>query len=339
MTGEEGTRNSDSGGDGGDDCKAQKTGFDRRKEAIAKLTRSNASFIAGALAGSISRVVAMPFDVVKIRLQLQLEPYSMGKYVGMGHCVKTIVKEEGISSLWKGHISSQALSIGYSMLQFPTYEWATKVLKVNFGINNEMINSFVSGNTAAFVATCATFPLDTIRTRMVAQGEPKIYIGFFHALGSMVKHEGPLSLYRGLSTTLIGVMPYIGVSFATYISTKRFLASLDKSLIVDTHESTTWDKAIAGGMAGFVSKCIVHPFDVVKKREQVVGFCKARRAFGKVGKSYGGTLRAFVKIVRAEGVRGVFKGLFPSLAKAVPSSMIVFLVYDGVRNVLLHKEL
>eukprot|EP00056_Hartaetosiga_gracilis_P020629 m.20697 g.20697 ORF g.20697 m.20697 type:complete len:99 (+) comp8602_c0_seq5:958-1254(+) len=79
--------------------------------------------------------------------------------------------------------------------------------------------------------------------------------------------------------------------------------------------------------------------NVITVWSKVVGFHKARQSFGQVVKPYGGTVGAFVKITRSEGIRGVFKGLLPSLAKAVPSSMVVFLVYDDVRNFLLHEEL
>lgn len=64
-------------------------------EAHAALTAC-----AGALAGAVARFVVGPLDVLKIRLQVQLEPIAAGAqtahYTSMRQALVTIVKEEGI---------------------------------------------------------------------------------------------------------------------------------------------------------------------------------------------------------------------------------------------------
>ena len=55
--------------------------------------------IAGGLAGAVSRLAVGPLDVVKIRMQVQLEPIAQGmnsKYTGIVQALRTIVREEGI---------------------------------------------------------------------------------------------------------------------------------------------------------------------------------------------------------------------------------------------------
>lgn len=55
--------------------------------------------VAGGLAGAVSRIVVGPLDVVKIRMQVQLEPVHTGgtsKYTGVAQAMRTILKEEGI---------------------------------------------------------------------------------------------------------------------------------------------------------------------------------------------------------------------------------------------------
>lgn len=56
--------------------------------------------IAGGLAGAVSRLVVGPLDVVKIRMQVQLEPIARGmnsKYTGVVQALRTILREEGVS--------------------------------------------------------------------------------------------------------------------------------------------------------------------------------------------------------------------------------------------------
>jgi hypothetical protein len=56
---------------------------------------------AGAAAGCISRVIVAPLDLVKIRLQVQLEPVLGGsgisKYTGFTHAIATVLREEGVT--------------------------------------------------------------------------------------------------------------------------------------------------------------------------------------------------------------------------------------------------
>lgn len=73
--------------------------------------------LAGAVAGAVARAVVVPVDVIKIRMQLQHESGAAGKYHSSLHCAATMVREEGIRALWRGHVTSQALAISYSAVQ------------------------------------------------------------------------------------------------------------------------------------------------------------------------------------------------------------------------------
>jgi solute carrier family 25 (mitochondrial thiamine pyrophosphate transporter), member 19 len=55
--------------------------------------------MAGALAGAVSRLVVGPLDVVKIRMQVQLEPVAVGapsKYTGVWQALRQILADEGV---------------------------------------------------------------------------------------------------------------------------------------------------------------------------------------------------------------------------------------------------
>jgi solute carrier family 25 thiamine pyrophosphate transporter 19 len=104
----------------------------------------NDDVLAGAFAGLVARLTTAPFDFLKIRFQLQVHYnlpilYSLAhlslfvcvhsltqaaesaKYTNLLQAVKSVIKEEGFLSLWKGNLSATYLWITYAMIQFSVY--------------------------------------------------------------------------------------------------------------------------------------------------------------------------------------------------------------------------
>ena len=88
---------------------------------------------------------------------------------------------------------------------------------------------------------------------------------------------------------------------------------------------------ICGGLAGTCSKSIVYPLDVFKKKLQVQGFEEARKRFGQTTR-YKGLLHCAGTIARREGLRGLYKGLSPSLLKAFCSTGLTFASYEQCKK-------
>ena len=99
-------------------------------------------------------------------------------------------------------------------------------------------------------------------------------------------------------------------------------------------EVTVWiyitgvsESLLCGSGAGILSKMIIYPLDIIKKRLEIQGFEKARTDFGSV-RHYKGLNDCLTTIVKQEGPRGLFKGLSPSLLKAGLAASSNFLVYE-----------
>ncbi|CAH4028854.1 unnamed protein product [Pieris brassicae] len=312
-----------------------------RKVTIAQ------SAIAGGIASSVTRAIAQPLDVLKIRFQLQLEPIQNGsKYSSLLQAISSIAREEGVSTLWSGHIPAQFLSISFGVVQFSTYERLTQTFQRNepqFYINNKNYLNFCNGAVAATFATILSYPFDTIRTRLVAEQKiNKVYKGFSDSLLTMIRHEGASSLFKGIVPTIAQIAPYAGIQFYMYkLLTESIFNRLSlfqrKKAIGSVIETTIIGNVIAGSIAGLVSKTCVYPFDVIKKRLQIQGFQQHRKAFGR--QMYcSGSLQCIMLTINEEGVLALYKGYGPSLVKAIVVTALHFTVYDEIKHVILQMH-
>ncbi|XP_037112501.1 mitochondrial thiamine pyrophosphate carrier [Syngnathus acus] len=290
--------------------------------------------LAGSAAGMVTRALISPLDVIKIRFQLQIESLSSrragGKYWGLFQAARCIRREEGLPAFWKGHVPAQLLSICYGAVQFATFEFLTKAVHDMTPFNSQMSGvHFFCGGLAACSATVACQPLDTLRTRFAAQGEPKLYRNLTDGVRTMWRSGGALTFYRGLSPMLIGVFPYAGLQFFFYNVFKRLLAAPPSAGKSGENLRTL----LCGSGAGMISKTVTYPLDLLKKRLQVAGFEEARVHFGQV-RRYRGLADCVAQIAKEEGVPGFFKGLSPSLLKAALSTGFTFFCYELFLKVL-----
>ncbi|XP_062071470.1 MIF4G domain-containing protein isoform X4 [Lepus europaeus] len=181
--------------------------------------------VAGSVSGLVTRALISPLDVIKIRFQLQIERLSRrdpsAKYHGILQAARQILRDEGPTAFWKGHIPAQLLSVGYGAVQFLSFELLTELVHGATAHDaREFSVHFVCGGLSACMATLTVHPVDVLRTRFAAQGEPRVYKTLRDAVVTMHRTEGPLVFYKGLTPTLIAIFPYAGFQFSCYSSLK-----------------------------------------------------------------------------------------------------------------------
>ncbi|XP_063098557.1 mitochondrial thiamine pyrophosphate carrier isoform X3 [Cavia porcellus] len=209
--------------------------------------------------------------------------------------------------------------------QFLSFELLTELVhRANMYETHEFSAHFVCGGLSACTATLAVHPVDVLRTRFAAQGEPRVYKTLQDAVVTMYRTEGPLVFYKGLAPTLIAIFPYAGLQFSCYKSLKR---AYDWAIPADGKQTGNLKNLLCGSGAGIISKTLTYPLDLIKKRLQVGGFEHARAGFGQV-RSYRGLLDCTKQVLQEEGIQGFFKGLSPSLLKAALSTGFVFFWYE-----------
>jgi len=286
------------------------------------------SFLAGGVAGMCAKTTVAPLDRIKILLQAQSIHY---KDLGVVSGMQKIVKQENILALYKGNGAQMVRIFPYGALQFTSFEVFKKLLpKLNVsGLSKESHSmKFVAGSLAGLVSVTATFPLDTIRARLAFQvaGETK-YKGIIHAATVIYRNEGGLGgLYRGLVPTLIGIIPYAGLSFYCFELLKVFV--LKHCFWARTLESsgevqlTVPAKLLCGGLAGAFAQTASYPLDVTRRRMQL-------------GQFNGGMMEVLASTYKEDGViRGLFRGMSINYMRAIPMTAVSFSVYEMMKQMM-----
>ncbi|WAQ82508.1 hypothetical protein PtA15_2A825 [Puccinia triticina] len=233
-----------------------------------------------------------------------------------------IGKEEG----WRGYFKGNGINVvriaPYSAIQFSSYEIAKKLLS-RFSSTGELTTPLRlgAGAIAGICSVVSTYPLDLVRSRLsiisasigtrrpTRGGVEERGMGMIGMSMHVYKHEGGLrGLYRGLVPTVIGVAPYVGSNFAAYELLKTYFCPPVSGIAGARQQPSVLRKLACGALAGAFSQTITYPLDVLRRRMQVTGMAS-------MGFQYNGAWDATLKILKKEGLAGLYKGLWPNFLK------------------------
>lgn len=294
---------------------------------------------AGGLSGALTRAMFQPFDVLKIRFQLQVEPVAKlqkSKYKSMLQAVCLVRKEEGVVGLWKGHNSAQALSIIFGVSQFWCYEeLVANANNYKLCVNHAALTNFTCGGIAGGLAAFFANPLDVVRTRLIAQDFSRGYNNTYQVLKIIILQDGIKGLYRGFIPSLFQVVPMTGSNFMLY----KFFCGLWTNTMELSSERDIPGLGLVciGGLAGVISKTILYPMDLAKKRLQIQGFAQYRKTFGTFFECTG-LLHCMKQTIKMEGFFGLYKGLYPSMWKAGVTTAFHFAFYDKICSLIIKED-
>jgi CRP-like cAMP-binding protein len=279
------------------------------------------------VSGTASRTFVAPFDRLKIIMQTQPR---LSRYRGIRTGLAAMIREDtGIMrALFRGNGANVIRIVPSAAIQLMVVDRLHKYANSPAGLSRDTlgvtnhskaVNAVVIGGLAGMVAAAATYPLDYMRGRLALQKRGfERYRGTWHGLRLSVQEEGALSMYRGLTPSLLGVFPYVGLSFAMYETVQPLLPKKN-----DGSSQPTWSSQIvAGVLASATGQVASYPLDTVRRRMQVAGFAQGC----DIGRE--GMVRSLRQIVRQEGIRGLFRGLTPNLVKATPAGAVSFFVYE-----------
>jgi solute carrier family 25 carnitine/acylcarnitine transporter 20/29 len=165
--------------------------------------------VAGGFSAIPTTVVTTPMERIKVVIQTQDQVPGGKKYTGMFDAGSHMMKEGGISSLYRGTIATLARDIPGSAAYFVAYEFVYQLLKPKNSDAMSVPSVLFAGGMAGVAMWSIAIPPDVIKSRI--QSAPAgTYKGFFDCAGKMVASEGIGSLFKGLGPALLRAFPVIG---------------------------------------------------------------------------------------------------------------------------------
>ncbi|KAL9237396.1 hypothetical protein vseg_011949 [Gypsophila vaccaria] len=264
-------------------------------------------------------------------------PPDCFRYKGMLDVLNKIVRQEGITRLWRGTNAGLALAIPMVGIYMPFYDVfriRMEQLADENSPNMKPYVPFIAGALARSIACTTCYPIELARTRMQAfkemgkkpPGVLKTLLGVvsnssttFHS-----KFQNFRFLWTGLGAQLARDVPYSAICWSTLEPMRRGLSShMGNEASVATVVGSNF---AAGFVAGSLAAGTTCPLDVARTRRQIEN--DPARALRMT------TRQTLKEIWRDGGMKGLFAGVGPRVARAGPSVGIVVSFYEVMKYVL-----
>jgi len=187
-------------------------GFTKEKDGYAKWFMGNMA--AGAAAGASSLTFVYSLDYARTRLANDSKAAKKGgerQFKGLVDVYSKTLKSDGIAGLYRGFVVSCVGIVVYRGCYFGFFDSLKPVLLVG-DMKNSFFASFMLGWAVTIGAGLASYPLDTIRRRMMmTSGEAVKYKSSVDCGMQIIRKEGVSSLFKGAGANIMRGIAGAGV--------------------------------------------------------------------------------------------------------------------------------
>ncbi|XP_065849289.1 adenine nucleotide transporter BT1, chloroplastic/mitochondrial-like [Euphorbia lathyris] len=282
-----------------------------RNQALRRL-------ISGGIAGAVSRTAVAPLETIRTHLMVGSCGHSTTEVF------HNIINNDGWRGFFTGNFVNVIRVAPSKAIELFAYDTVLKHLTPKQGEQSKIPipASSIAGAVAGVSSTLCTYPLELIKTRLTVQRG--VYKNFVDAFIKIVREEGAGELYRGLTPSLIGVVPYAAANYFAYDTLRKAYKKGFKK-----EEIGNVMTLVIGSAAGAISSSATFPLEVARKHMQ---------AGALNGRQYQNMLHALVSIVEKEGVGGLYRGVGPSCMKLIPAAGISFMCYEACKRILIDAD-
>lgn len=293
---------------------------------LQKLRKSSTNIkymISGMTSAFFSRVASSPFERVVILKQIgQVKQYeSHNKRNSTLRLLWNIKKKEGLYGIFKGNGINFVKNVPLVAIEFFVFDKVSSMLNSrDTNRSNRFIISLVAGGMAGAVAYSAVYPIDFTRVMVCVNHIPK-EIPFHKLMVYLYKKHGLFSFFRGLSVTLVGIIPFCGAKFVSYDILTTKLKAYKKLESLSMGENM-----MCGLAAGIIGATVNYPLDVIRRRRQTQIIMNKTKNF-----SYKNMI---TYIYKKHGLTGFIKGVTGMYYKVGSTTAVAFMLNEKIKEVL-----
>lgn len=192
-----------------------------------------------------------------------------------------------------------------------------------FWVNNNARFCIAGPNLSAIGAAASSSAASSATECAVEETNRKTFTSTLDGLRKIARNEGPRSLWRGLSPTLVMAVPANVIYFTGY-DALRF----NKSSPINAYVSDTYAPLLAGSVARVAAASVISPIEMFRTRMQATsGHHNGTGVFRE-------TLGGLREMVHAQGYTSLWRGLTLTMWRDVPFSGFYWWGYEALRNSL-----
>ncbi|KAH8928152.1 mitochondrial carrier [Atractiella rhizophila] len=260
---------------------------------------------------------------------------------GLGHAFSTILKTEGLGTLWRGVGTALAISVPSQAIYMVGYDWLRYRLlhewRPSWSINQkggtkkgyETLSVLFAGSFTRSAIVTLFSPLELIRTRLQYQPHENTWGEIIRTALRDQANGGRMSvwsLWRGLPPTLWRDVPFSAIYWVGYETLKKSLTG--KGMGEGWKDEEMGKSSALNRVWGRFAATLTNAFDVVKTRRQALSHSVVPSNGMKADTTTFGIIR---EIFRTEGIAGLQRGLSPRLARVGPACAIIMIgSYEGL---------
>lgn len=293
------------------------------------------NIIAGGAAGATGALITCPLEVLKTRLQsgnrsTLVSPFSSSVHSSASHegtsnlrrlasfvresktwtALLSIAEKEGIRGLWKGLGPTLVGVIPSRATYFSVYSSTKQYLTAQNGHQETPVVHFASAGIAGCTATTLTNPLWMIKTRL--QLETQRSSGSFTTAVNIIRREGILNLWQGLSASYLGIFETC-LQWVIYEKMKQLYR---QDISADNSDPGPLLLFSFASVSKLVASISWYPHEV------------ARTRLREEGHTYRGLFDCFRRMIKEEGPLRLYSGMGVHLLRVVPNSAITFMTFE-----------
>eukprot|EP00878_Enallax_costatus_P029503 GHUV01031996.1.p1 GENE.GHUV01031996.1~~GHUV01031996.1.p1 ORF type:complete len:274 (-),score=69.16 GHUV01031996.1:40-861(-) len=182
------------------------------------------------------------------------------------------------------------------------------------------VKPYVNGGASGMMATCIIQPIDMVKVRLQlgATGSP------ITVAKDIIAKDGFGSLYKGLSAGLLRQATYTTARLGIFQEITAYAKKANNG-----QNLPLWQKAACGLTAGGLGALVGTPADLTLIRMQADSTLPMEQR-----RNYKGVGDAMLRIVREDGIAGLFRGGGPTVVRAMALNMGMLASNDQAKEMI-----